>query len=135
MIDMVFQDVLDSTGARSVRGAKDSALRGVSTDTRTLATDELYLALSGPHFDGNAFVAQALERGAGGLLLREDAKLDGLGDLPVPVAVHREPRKALADLARWHRSRIQAPVIGITGSCGKTSTKELLVQLLFSFFF
>lgn len=139
MIDMVFQDVLDSTGATVLSGsggdgaAARRKLRGVSTDTRTLLAGELYLALSGPHFDGNAFVAKALEGGAGGLLLREDDGLEGLGNLPVPVAVHRAPRRALADLARWHRSRMEAPVIGITGSCGKTSTKELLVQLLAPF--
>jgi len=48
----------------------------------------------------------------------------------LPVALHEAPRRALADLASWHRSRIQAQVIGITGSCGKTTTKGILAQLL-----
>lgn len=130
MIDLAFQDVLDSTGARRLSGDREVRFSGVSTDTRTIAANELYLALSGPHFDGNAFIAQALEGGAAGLLLREDHGLKDLGDLPIPVAVHESPRRALSDLARWHRSRLELPVIGITGSCGKTSTKDILVQLL-----
>lgn len=130
MIDLAFQDVLDSTGARPICGNRDVRLTGVSTDTRTIQANDLYLALSGPQFDGNAFIAQAIEGGAAGLLLREDHGLTGLTELPIPVAVHRSPRRALSDLARWHRSRLRLPVIGITGSCGKTSTKDMLVQLL-----
>jgi UDP-N-acetylmuramoyl-tripeptide--D-alanyl-D-alanine ligase len=128
---MRFKDVLDSTGAMLVRGDPEAMVFGVSTDTRTLRPRDLYLALSGPNFDGNRFARQAGELGAGGLLLRDapGIELDGL-DARAPVALHESPRRALADLAAWHRSRLAIPVVGITGSCGKTTTKDILSQLL-----
>ncbi len=131
MTDIAWRDVLDATGASPVRGAPERRVSGVCTDTRTLRAGELFLALRGPNFDGNRFAEKALAAGAGGLLLRADAELDG-GRLPgdAPVAVHPDPRRALADLASWYRSTLRAPVIGITGSCGKTTTKDIVRALL-----
>jgi UDP-N-acetylmuramoyl-tripeptide--D-alanyl-D-alanine ligase len=128
---MRFKDVLDSTGAMLVRGDAERFVHGVSTDTRTLQPQALYLALSGPNFDGNAFARQAGERGAGGMLLRSGVDL-ALSELPAdaPVAVHDAPLRALSDLAAWHRARLSIPIVGITGSCGKTTTKNILRQLL-----
>ena len=129
------QEVLDSTGAVLVRGQAQTRISGLSTDTRTLKPGELFLALEGPNFDGNDYAARACERGAGALLLRgtpEGAPPGSGGELPgeVPVAIHPDPRRALGDLAAWHRSRLTIPVVGITGSCGKTTTKDALLQLL-----
>lgn len=127
---LALRDVQDATGAVLARGDAGVEVAGVSTDTRTLAAGELFLALSGPNFDGNRFAAQALAAGAGALLLRErEGVLDGL-PAGVPVLLHPDPRRALADLAAWHRSRLSVPVIGITGSCGKTTTKNIVRDLL-----
>jgi UDP-N-acetylmuramoyl-tripeptide--D-alanyl-D-alanine ligase len=128
---MLVQDILDATGALLVRGDPRAAVCGVSTDTRALKPRELFLALSGPNFDGNQFAEAAGRAGAGAILLQKKPgeplpRLAG----EFPVALHDAPRRALADLASWHRSRIQAQVIGITGSCGKTTTKGILSQLL-----
>lgn len=127
-------DVLSATGATLDRGDAAGELSGVSTDTRTLAPGELFLALSGPNFDGNRFADAAIERGAAGLLLASE---DGAPpsapralSRDVPVLYHRSPRAALVELAKWHRSRLAVPVIGITGSCGKTTTKNILLELL-----
>lgn len=128
------QEILQSTGAELVRGNPRARVCGVSTDTRTLREGELFLALSGPNFDGNRFAADALSRGAAAVLLsRAGAELAPTAAEPqAAVLLHAAPRQALADLARWHRSRLSAPVIGITGSCGKTTTKTILVELLSS---
>lgn len=89
----------------------------------------MYLALRGPNFDGNRFAAAALAGGARALFLAE-------GELPagipagVPVAMHADPRRALGDLASWYRSTLELAVVGVTGSCGKTTTKNILAQLL-----
>lgn len=125
------QDVVDSTGAIAIRGASETELIGVSTDTRTLGKGELYLALSGPNFDGNAFAEAAARQGAGALLLRQEDGIDSR-ELPgdVPVLTHTDPRRALADLGAWYRSTLACPVIGITGSCGKTTTKNVLRDLV-----
>jgi len=130
----LFRDVLDSTGAVLVRGgpgALERAVEGLSTDSRTLEPGQLFLALRGPNFEGNRFAAAAASAGAAGLLLEQGISLD-LAALPadLPVAVHANPRRALADLAAWYRSTLSIPVIGITGSCGKTTTKNILRDLL-----
>jgi UDP-N-acetylmuramoyl-tripeptide--D-alanyl-D-alanine ligase len=125
------QDVLDSTGAVLVRGDARMTVTGVSTDTRTLERGDLFLALSGPNFDGNSYATAALDAGAGGLVLR-GGEGDALAGFPgeAPIARHRDPRRALGDLAAWHRSRLDAAVVGITGSCGKTTVKNILAELL-----
>ncbi len=127
-------DILHSTGATLLCGRPETLVHGVSTDTRTLEPRQLYLALSGPRFDGNRFALDACRRGAQALLVAPpDAALrEELGRLPeeVAVCVHEAPRRALADLARWHRARLACPVIGVTGSAGKTTTKGMLAQLL-----
>jgi UDP-N-acetylmuramoyl-tripeptide--D-alanyl-D-alanine ligase len=127
---MQVSDVLAHTGAVLLNGDAKRWVHGVSTDTRTLRPHQLYFALSGPNFDGNQFAPQASAMGAGALLLRAGSSVDRrqLGD--TPVVLHDEPRRALTDLAAWHRSTLSIPVIGITGSCGKTSTKNILAQLL-----
>ncbi len=128
---MRLSEVIDNTGAVLVRGDADRSVHGVSTDTRSLHPDALYLALRGPNFDGNRFAAEASRRGAGALILRQDDALE-LAGIPkeLPIAVHASPRRALAALATWHRSRLDIPVIAVTGSTGKTTTKSILAQLL-----
>ncbi len=128
------QDILDSTGATLISGDTRGTVHGVSTDTRSLKPRELFLALSGQQFDGNQFARRASEMGAGALLLAgpSESARAALGDVPreLPVFWHASPRRALADLAAWHRSRLTCPVVGVTGSSGKTTTKSLLGQLL-----
>ncbi|MCC7015279.1 MAG: UDP-N-acetylmuramoyl-tripeptide--D-alanyl-D-alanine ligase [Planctomycetes bacterium] len=103
----------------------------MSTDTRALRPHQLFLALSGPNFDGNAFAEHASRLGAGALLLRGRPG-SSLPHIPgdIPLVVHAEPRRALSDIATWHRRTLEIPVVGITGSCGKTTTKNILAQLL-----
>jgi UDP-N-acetylmuramoyl-tripeptide--D-alanyl-D-alanine ligase len=128
------QDVIDVTGARLLRGDARRLIHGVSTDTRALQPGELFLALSGPNFDGNRFAREAIERGAAGLMLTgaDGAPPSGSRELPrdTPVLVHENPRVALSTLAHWYRKRLTARVVGITGSCGKTTTKNILIELL-----
>lgn len=128
------EDAATATGARLTSGDARRTATGVSTDTRTLRRGDLFLALSGPNHDGNRFASVAIERGAAGLLL-EDTGSTPLSPFPevsrdTPVLLHGAPRRALSALASWHRARIEAPVIGITGSCGKTTTKNVLLELL-----
>ncbi len=135
MRGVTFRDLLAITGARHLAGSSRALFQGISTDSRTQVGGELFLSLSGPNFDGDAFAVGALEAGAAGALVRRASGplLQG----SAPIAEHPDPRRALGDLARWYRGRWTGgpdhrgrAVIGITGSCGKTSTKEILVQLL-----
>lgn len=101
--------------------------RAVSTDTRTIQSGELFFALKGANFDGNTYAAKALEAGASHVILDDPAhaNLEDPRYHLVPDAL-----KALQDLARAYRMTFDIPVIGITGSNGKTTTKELLQAAL-----
>lgn len=99
---------------------------GVSTDTRELAAGELFVALKGPHHDAHDFLTEAQERGAAAAVVSDPRRAPG--DLPV-VAVG-DTLKALGLLAAWHRAKMPARVVAITGSTGKTSTKDMLGQIV-----
>ncbi|MDR0576290.1 MAG: UDP-N-acetylmuramoyl-tripeptide--D-alanyl-D-alanine ligase [Candidatus Accumulibacter sp.] len=111
----------------------DAVFLGVSTDSRTVAAGELFIALRGERFDGHDFVAAARARGAaaavvdlaGAEALRGDA---AVGDLPLVVVA--DTRAALGDLAAHWRARFDLPVIGVTGSNGKTTSKEMITAIL-----
>lgn len=120
------------SGGASLVGADPArAVRftGVTSDSRTVAPGDLFVALEGERADGNAFVADALARGAAGALAREGAARFGARP-EKPVLLVRDPLRALGSLAAAYRRRLPAQVIAITGSSGKTTTRELLFHLL-----
>ena len=101
----------------------------VTTDSRAIQGGEVFFALRGEIFDGNAFAAKALEAGAAWAVVNEDA------DLPEDSRLIRvpDPFVALRDLAIWHRTHVRngkLPVIGLTGTNGKTTTKNLIAAVL-----
>jgi len=99
---------------------------GVSTDTRTLSEGALFVAIRGERFDGHAHLAEASARGAKGAVVeRGTAQVPGLEYFEVPDTV-----AALGLLGRWRRRSITGPVVAVTGTNGKTSTKEMLAASL-----
>ncbi len=118
--------LVGATDTRGLTGnSGDRAIRTISTDTRTLQPGDVFLALQGENFDGRAFAARAVERGAIALILPEPQE-----DLPRPQFCVGDPLAAYQKIARWWRDRFDIPVVGITGSVGKTTTKELIAALL-----
>jgi UDP-N-acetylmuramoyl-tripeptide--D-alanyl-D-alanine ligase len=101
---------------------------GVSTDSRTLREGELFVAIRGDSFDGHDFVEQAVARGAAALLVSQPSA--GAGALPV-ICVD-DTLAALGALAHGHRFDFAGPVVAITGSNGKTTTKEMCAEILAS---
>ncbi|HET7631748.1 MAG TPA: UDP-N-acetylmuramoyl-tripeptide--D-alanyl-D-alanine ligase [Gemmatimonadaceae bacterium] len=95
----------------------------VWTDTRTVQPGDLFVALTGPNFDGHEFLAAAEERGAAGVVI---SAADRAAGLRIPVYVVRDTLSALGALARARRRAWGGPVVGVVGSNGKTSTRELL---------
>lgn len=102
----------------------DGAFGAVSSDSRTIAAGELFVALSGPNFDGHSFVPAAAERGAAGALVSRRVP-GSLAQILVPDTLAALQRAAAA----W-RSLVSIPVIGVAGSNGKTTTKELIAAIL-----
>lgn len=97
---------------------------GVSTDSRKIKPGDLFFALSGPNFNGNLFVADALEKGAA-------AAVTSVAGCGARILV-TDPLVALQRFAAHHRGLFNVPVLAITGSCGKTSTKDLTAAVLAS---
>lgn len=97
---------------------------GICTDTRKLKPGELYVALKGENFNGNLFADKAIEAGAIAAIV-DEPKFEGARKVLVPDGL-----KALQELARFHRMQLEIPVIGLTGSNGKTTSKELVVSVL-----
>ena len=120
-------EIAAATGGQS---ARDFTATGVSIDSRTLECGDLFVALQGPTFDGHDFVAKALQRGAGGALVHRRPQ-----DLPAdaPVIEVADTMRALEDLGRAARARTAARIAAVTGSVGKTSTKEALRAVLSQF--
>lgn len=102
----------------------DIEITGVSTDTRTIRPGELFIAIQGDNFDGHIFVRQALEKGAGAVMTHKQM---GPG---VPAVFVDDTMDALGALARGYRAGHSCRVIGITGSVGKTTTKEMIADIL-----
>ncbi len=102
---------------------------GVSTDSRTIRHGELFVALRGDNFDGHNYVIPAFEKGAAGAIISSQVKgLEAYTDRAVFYVP--DTGKALGDLARHIRRRLSARIIGITGSCGKTTVKEMCYHLI-----
>jgi UDP-N-acetylmuramoyl-tripeptide--D-alanyl-D-alanine ligase len=99
--------------------------RGVQTDTRILKPGEVFLALRGEKFDGHEFVSTAIANGAVAAIVDFDYENPGL-----PVLQVKNTLEAYQKIARWWRDRFDIPVIGVTGSVGKTTTKELIAAVL-----
>jgi len=108
----------------------DAPFTGVSTDTRAIAKDEIFFALSGERFDGTAFVADALTKGALAAVVARSA-LAGVGNAPRErLVVVDDPRLALGRLAAYWRERFTGPLLALTGSNGKTTVKEMTAAIL-----
>jgi UDP-N-acetylmuramoyl-tripeptide--D-alanyl-D-alanine ligase len=105
-------------------GRLPSSIPGISIDTRTLAPGEAFFAIKGDNRDGHEFVEAALKAGAGLAVVAAD-KRDGFAE-DAPLLVVGDVLDGLRDLARAARARTQAKIIGVTGSVGKTGTKEAL---------
>ncbi len=103
---------------------------GVTTDSRRVGENSLFVALRGDSFDGNRFVCQALDAGAKYAVTDSDAPLAERPDLAARIFRVEDSLVALQELAREHRRRLAIPIIGIVGSNGKTTTKELVSRVL-----
>ena len=129
MTPWTVHQILEATGGQLVRGNPDTRLNGISIDSRRLIPGDAYLAIHGTKFDGHVFLDDAAHNGAACLIV---AKLPTStnGSSSLPMVLVDDTTQALGHLARYHRRRMGKPIIAITGSCGKTTTKELIAHLI-----
>ncbi len=137
--EITAKQVLSPINGTWVSGRQETILSGISTDSRTIRPGELFWALCGDRYDGHNFVEEAVGKEAAGVVVQEDhwRKAQGgenehidiqSGD-PVVIMVDNTLR-SLGDLAKWWRQRHSVKVVGITGSTGKTTTKEMAAGIL-----
>ena len=111
-----------------VRADSDARITGWSVDSRTVATGDLFFALRGPNHDGNAYVADALRKGAVAAIIDEQDYLRE--NDPRPLLIVQNSLVALQKIAAWARDQWGGEVVAVTGSAGKTSTKDVIAPML-----
>jgi len=126
------EEVLRATGGRLIQGGKGVLFQGISTDSRKVGQGELFIALKGTCFDGHQFVLEALKKKAGGVVIEEDKVGDirWNGHRSKAVIAVKDTLRALGDLAHDRRRKYRTPVVALTGSNGKTTTKEMISACL-----
>lgn len=120
-------DIIDAIPVNLSDEVIGAVFTGIATDTRTLKPGDLFLALRGEKFDGHDFVGTAVEKGAIAAITErgKGSTLKGVPQLQV-----EDPLRAYQQIARWWRDQFDIPVIAVTGSVGKTTTKELIAAVL-----
>ena len=140
MASFTIEEVLKVTGGKLLSGELRQRARRLRTDSRELQWGDLFFALKGPYFDGHQFVSQAIKNGAIGAVVETSPPQDLIRNLNrwnrrrnKPPSIYIKVGDALMafqELARYHRQRFDIPVIAITGSNGKTTTKEMVTSIL-----
>ncbi|HCX02904.1 MAG TPA: UDP-N-acetylmuramoyl-tripeptide--D-alanyl-D-alanine ligase [Clostridiales bacterium] len=105
----------------------DLEIKGISIDTRTIEKGQLFIPIVGENTDGHKYIQAAVDKGAGASLWNEDVPLP---EIDFPFILVKDTTKALQDLASNYNKQVGAKVIGITGSNGKTSTKDIIASIL-----
>lgn len=117
-------DVIAAAGGELVSGDKEGQATGVSTDTRTIRAGDLFFALIGENADGHDYVGAAMEKGAAAAVVSRPVEAEGTV-ISVPDTL-----AALGDLAAWYRRQFNVRAVAVTGSVGKTTTKEMIAAVL-----
>lgn len=123
-------DVMKATNAVIRKTLSASVFGGVTTDTRKIEEGMLFVALKGERFDGHDFIAQAAQKGALGAIVSKDYDVSKLDGIDIDVFAVDDTLTAYQQLAAFWRAKFNIPVIAITGSNGKTTTKDLTAAVL-----
>jgi len=136
MNNLKVSDILKATGGKLIQGNSELLINGISTDTRSIKQGEIFFALEGENYDGHKFVEQAIHNGAAGAVISSGKKS--------AYSFHNEFKKcallevadtlrALGDLAKFYRNSLPTSFIAVTGSNGKTTTKDMAYHVLRNF--
>ena len=128
MENITVRDIVEAVNGRLLCGDMETSLRHISIDSRTMKGDDLFVPLIGEKADAHRFLSQAFENGAAASLTSEhDTYPEGITGALIRV---EDTKKALQDIGRYIRSRLSLPLVGITGSVGKTTTREMIAAAL-----
>ncbi|HHT9129733.1 MAG TPA: UDP-N-acetylmuramoyl-tripeptide--D-alanyl-D-alanine ligase [Candidatus Brocadiaceae bacterium] len=125
-------DIVKAVSGKILHADESVKVKDISTDSRNIHQGDLFFAIKGERFDGHQFVTQTMNDGAVGAVVSNEIKLD-TGYKNFPIIRVGDTVTALGDLARYYRQKLYTKIIGITGSNGKTTTKEMAYHLLSRF--
>ena len=129
-VQMTAGKILSPIKGELLRGSRDRSFLGISTDSRTVGKGQLFWALKGETFDGQDFVKEAIKKGAVAVVVNKEWVLDLPANTRASIIAVQDTLKALGDLARQWKRRFDTRVTAITGSGGKTTTKEMTYAIL-----
>jgi len=125
------EEVITATGGKLISGPSAMSFCGVSTDSRSIVQGNIFIALKGESYDGHDFAVAALQQGAAGLLIQNETDIGfAAGGGNAAVIMVADTLQALGDLASAWRKKFTVPVIALTGSSGKTTTKEMIAGII-----
>lgn len=133
METLSFDEIKEAVGGEVIRVGTAAGYNSISTDTRKIAVGDVFIALKGENFNGNRFLKQAAASGAS-LCIADELPSDVAAVTSAGIIKVTDTRKALLDLAGYYRKKLRTKIVGITGSTGKTSTKDLTGAALSSRF-
>lgn len=121
------QDIVKATGGTIIGRGTETVFQGISTDSRQIVKGNLFIPLTGETFDGHDFIGNAIKEGAAGYLIQKgsEKKTPHLDTHITAISVE-DTLKALGDIANFWRRKLATTIIAITGSSGKTTTKEMI---------
>ena len=128
-IHLNIEDIFNLPTAVIYNPDKFKSIYHVSIDSRNIKKNTLFIAIKGERYDGHNFIAEVVKKGAAAVIVNEKS-YKKLSEVEIPVITVKDTTIALGDVAKLWRSKLKAKVIGITGSAGKTTTKEILATLL-----
>ena len=123
---MTVNDIVKATGGRLLCGDGEMELKHISIDSRTMKGQDLFVPIIGEKVDAHRFISQAFEAGAAAVLTSEHNEMEDTH----PWIRVEDTKKALQAVGKYYRSRLSLPLVGITGSVGKTTTKEMIALVL-----
>ena len=130
MHNLYVKDILDKCNGKLITGNKDLILTNFSKDTRVINKKDTYIAIKGEVFDGNKFIEEAFSKGASCCIVEHLNNIDINKYKDKTIVQVKDSIKCLQTLAKYKRSFYNIPVIAITGSVGKTSTKDLVYEVV-----
>ncbi|MCL2356812.1 MAG: UDP-N-acetylmuramoyl-tripeptide--D-alanyl-D-alanine ligase [Defluviitaleaceae bacterium] len=126
-MQLKISEIVAATGGRLLNDDTGKIVTSISTDTRTIETGALFVPIVGPSFDGHEYIGAAAEKGAiCALTERQNAPTD----TDIPLIYVGSGRRALLDLAHFYRMKHDVKVVAVTGSAGKTTTKDMMAEIL-----
>jgi len=126
---ILISDIKKLNGVEIINQKLFKKISDVSIDSRKLKTGDLFFAIKGENFDGHDFIDEVISKGASAVVI-EKKYLEKFKDKNYPLVVVEDTTKALGELARIYRDKFDVKVIGLTGSNGKTTTKEMIAEIL-----